>query len=40
MEEDSLAEAHRHIFKLVNEDRFAAYEYVEARANDLFDIST
>ena len=28
-----------HIFKLVTEDRFVAYEYAEGRVNDLSDIS-
>lgn len=40
MEEVNLVEVHGHIFKLVDEDRFVAYEYVEGGVNDLSSIST
>ena len=39
MEEVNLTEVHGHIFKLVDEDRFVAYEYAEGKANDLSNIS-
>lgn len=35
MEEINLAEVHGHVFKLVDEHRFIAYEYVEGKARDL-----
>lgn len=40
MEEVNLAEVHGHIFKLIDDDRFVAYEYVEGKASDLSNIST
>lgn len=40
MEDVNLAEVHGHIFKLIDDDRFVAYEYVEGKASDLSNIST
>ena len=39
LEEVNLAEVRGHIFALVEEDRFVAYEYVEGRVNDLSSVS-
>ncbi|KAL8894792.1 MAG: hypothetical protein Q9207_008409, partial [Kuettlingeria erythrocarpa] len=36
--EVNLAEVHGHVFKLVDENRFVAYEYVVGRGNDLSNI--
>ncbi|KAL9103232.1 MAG: hypothetical protein Q9163_001719 [Psora crenata] len=38
LEEVNLAEVHGHVFMLVEEDRFVAYEYVEGRVNGLSNI--
>ena len=39
IEEVNLAAVHGHIFKLVDGDRFVAYEYVEGKAHDFSDIN-
>lgn len=39
LEEVNLAEVHGHIFMLVDEDRFVAYEYIEGRVNGLSSVS-